>query len=117
MQKQNYIRFIFLLVLSAIEIFSGFVLWLALPRGGEGFRGGRGILASPAEFLLLERQQWLSLHDWIGVALIVVVVAHLIVHRRWIVYMTRKLLRSSGGRTASVTVPSGAGNEELLSKA
>ena len=91
MQKQNYVRFILMSVFSIIEVVSGFVLWFILPRGGEGFRGGRGPLVSRTEFLSLERQEWLNLHDWIGIALLAVVVVHVIVHRKWIAHMTRKL--------------------------
>jgi len=29
-------------LLAGFEAVSGFVLWLVLPRGGEGYMGGRG---------------------------------------------------------------------------
>ena len=93
MQKQNYIRFVLMSILSIIVVVSGFVLWLILPQG-QGFRGGRESLFTRTEFLSLDRNDWLNLHDWVGVALIVIVVVHVIVHYKWIIYMTRKLLRS-----------------------
>ena len=97
MQKQNYVRFILMSVFSIIIVASGFVTWLILPRGGEGFRGGREALVSRTEFLSLERHNWLDLHNWIGIALLVTVVIHVIVHRKWIVYMTRRLVSSRKG--------------------
>jgi uncharacterized iron-regulated membrane protein len=95
MQKQNYIRFILMSVFAVIVVISGFVLWLILPRAGEGFRGGREALVIRTEFLSLERHSWLNLHNWIGIALLVTVVIHIIVHRKWIAYMTRKLVSSN----------------------
>jgi len=94
MQKRNYIMFILLTVFSIIVTVSGFVLWLVLPRGQQGFRGGQSLLTPEAEFMSLSRDTWLSLHDWISVALIAIAVVHIVVHRRWIAYMTRKLFRA-----------------------
>ena len=97
MQKQNYVRFILMTVFSVIVTVSGFVLWLVLPQGGVRFRGGREVLISRTAFLSLERHSWLDLHDWVGIALLVVVVVHIIVHRKWIAYMTRRLINSRKG--------------------
>jgi hypothetical protein len=82
---RNYIVDIIMLLLAAFEAVSGFVLWLILPRGG-GYQGGRGL--TEATFLW-SRDTWLDLHNWVAVALVVVVVLHLVLHWRWIVYMTR----------------------------
>lgn len=114
MQKRNYAAFMLMSVFSAIEVVSGFVLWLILPRGGEGFRGGRGLVTPQAEFLSLERSQWLNLHDWVGIALIVVVVVHLVLHRKWIVCMTKKLLRLPRSKSPSIVLHSESGDEKLL---
>jgi hypothetical protein len=92
MQKQNYILFILMAVLSIIVVVSGFVIWLILPQGGEGFRGGGDGLVTRTEFLSLTRHEWVNLHDWVSVALLVIVVIHIIVHRKWLAYMTRKLI-------------------------
>ena len=43
---------------------------------------------------LYERNDWINIHDWVGVALIAIVVVHIAVHYKWIIYMTRKLLKS-----------------------
>ena len=84
---QNYILFVILLLFGLLEAVSGFVLWLALPCGSGG-RRGTGV-EDAAAFWGLPRDTWLNLHNWIGLALIVTVVIHLVLHWRWIVYMTK----------------------------
>lgn len=76
-----------------LEVLSGFVLWLALERA-DGFRGGRGATQAPGhdEFLALTRSEWIDVHDWAGVALLVIIGLHLVLHWRWIVNMTRRAL-------------------------
>jgi hypothetical protein len=76
-----------------IEVFSGFVLWLALEHG-DGFRGGRGadLPSGQDEFLAVTRSDWVDIHDWAGVALLAVIGLHLVLHWRWIVTMTRRAL-------------------------
>lgn len=83
---KNYIVFVLLSVLGLLEAVSGFVLWLALPSGG-GWRGG----GSGITFLSLSQHTWLDLHDWAAVAIIAVITIHLVLHWKWIWYMTRKL--------------------------
>jgi len=73
-------------LLGLFEGVSGFVLWLILPQAG-GYRGGRGA-ATQAAFLW-SRDTWIDLHDWIAVALLVVVVLHIILHWNWIVRMIK----------------------------
>jgi len=79
-------------VLAALEVAFGFILWLILPSGG-GYMGGRGLLTE-ATFLSWPRHSWLGFHNWLGVALLAVVLVHIIVHRKWIVSMTKKLRRN-----------------------
>ena len=87
---RNYLVNLIMFVLALFEVVSGFVLWLVLPRGG-GYMGGRG-LSTEATFLW-SRDTWLDLHNWVAVALVVVVVIHLILHWKWIVHMTKRLGR------------------------
>lgn len=83
---RNYIVDLVMFVLALLEVISGFVLWLVLPRGG-GYMGGRGLITEAT--FLWSRDTWLGLHNWIAVALLVIVILHLVLHWRWIVYMTR----------------------------
>jgi ribose/xylose/arabinose/galactoside ABC-type transport system permease subunit len=86
--RRNYFLAVFLFLLGLVEVVSGFVLWLAL-LGGQGYMGGRG-LDSEATFLW-SRGTWIDLHAVVGVMLVVVVVIHLILHRKWIFRMTKRL--------------------------
>lgn len=67
-----------------VETITGFVLWLIIPRGG----GKRGLTE---ESFIWSRDTWIDLHDWFAVALLAVLVIHLILHWKWIVYMTKKV--------------------------
>jgi hypothetical protein len=75
-----------------LQVFSGFVLWLAIPRG-DGFRGGRGDAEPPGqeEFLALTGGDWIDIHHWAAVALLVIIGVHLIFQWRWIVSVTRRM--------------------------
>jgi len=85
-KTQLYTLFLALLVLGLIETVSGFVLWLALPRGGGGHSS---VVESDSTFWALSRDTWLGLHDWVAVALIVIVVIHVVLHWKWIVNTTK----------------------------
>ena len=76
------------LVAFVIEVISGFVLWLALPRG---FGGGRG--AQEVSFIF-ERHTWLSIHDWAAVALVGFIGLHIAMHWPWIVRMSKSLFKN-----------------------
>jgi len=74
-------------LLSLVEGISGLVLWLALPSGGGLGRHGGGVCWS------ISRDTWVGWHDWVGVALAVVVVVHIIIHWKWLVRMARTCCR------------------------
>ena len=87
---RNYILFIILSLLGLAETVSGFILWFAFPQGGGG--QGRGF-SDEASFWLLTRHTWIGLHDWVAVALVVMVIIHLVMHRKWIAYMTKSFFK------------------------
>ena len=90
---QNYILFIVLFFPGLFQAVSGFVMWLALPHGGGGY--GRGGMADggSAIFWSITRDTWRGLHDWAAVALLVMIIIHLILHWKWIVYMTKSYFK------------------------
>ena len=94
MRKQtlNYLTNLIFFLLMLIETLTGFVLWLVLPHGGGGGGGKRGLTLTEETFIW-GRDTWLDLHDWFAVALLVVLVIHLILHWKWIVYMTKKVFK------------------------
>ena len=87
---RNYLVDLIMFLLALFEVVSGFVLWLILPKGG-GYRGGGGLVVETT--FLWSRDTWIAIHNWVGVALVVVVVIHLVLHWRWIVSMTKRLCR------------------------
>ena len=85
---QNYILFIFLFLLGLFQAFTGFILWFVLPRGGLG-QGRGSAAAAETTFWSLSRHDWGDIHDWVAVALLVVVIIHIILNWKWITYMTK----------------------------
>lgn len=84
---RNYILFVIMFLLALFQALSGFVLWLVLPHG-QGYRGGRGL--ELANYFWWPRDTWMDLHDWTAVALLVLVIIHLVLHWKWIVYTMKK---------------------------
>ncbi|MDD5287610.1 MAG: DUF4405 domain-containing protein [Dehalococcoidales bacterium] len=89
MRKQtlNYLVNLSFFLTMLFETVSGFILWLVLPRGV----GKRGVVTE--ERFIWDRDVWIDLHDWFAVALLVVFILHLILHWKWIVYMTKKVFK------------------------
>jgi hypothetical protein len=83
---RNYLLALGMALLALFQAVSGFVLWAVLPRG---YMGGRGEESA----FLWTRDSWINLHDWTAVALVIIVLVHVILHRRWIVWMTRSYFR------------------------
>ena len=78
-------------MLGLVEAVTGFVLWLGFPAGGggggRGWGGGGG--AGNLTFWELSKHTWIDIHDWVAVALVVLVVVHVILHWKWIARMVR----------------------------
>jgi len=76
-----------------LQVFSGFVLWLAFTEGPVGGRGAaRQLARGQEEFLALGRHDWLDLHDWTAVALMAILGLHLAMNWRWVLSVTKRLL-------------------------
>lgn len=92
----NKAALLYLVVVSAlvafvIEVVTGFVLWLGFDRGDRRYMAGRfGEWPREEEFLGMDRWAWIDIHDWVGVALLVAIAVHLVLHWRWVVSMTRR---------------------------
>jgi hypothetical protein len=74
----------FMVLAGLAEAVSGFVLWFVLPSGG----GRRGLELA---YLGLTRHAWIDIHDWMAIALIIIVIIHLLVHWKWVIRMTRQI--------------------------
>jgi predicted membrane channel-forming protein YqfA (hemolysin III family) len=74
----------FLLLLGIA--FVGLLLRFAIPSGGRG--------PQPDKWLWgLHRQDWATVHFYLALAFLVVLVIHLVLHWSWIVTCTRTLFR------------------------
>ncbi len=89
MKKQvlHYVLLVLMLLLGFIQAVSGFLLWLVIPGGHRGF----GIGQISGDFLW-SRYTWIEIHDWTALALVIVVIFHIILHRKWIIQTTKKIL-------------------------
>lgn len=81
-----YIVDVFLLFVGLACAVSGFVLW---GLGEGGYRGGRN-----AAGLATGRATWETLHKLTGVAGVVGVIVHLLLHWRWLMKMSSLLFRA-----------------------
>ena len=96
--KKYLVLAISIALLGLAQAVSGFVLWLGFPSGGggggRGWGGGGGQLA----FWEISKHTWLDIHDWVAVALTVLVVLHVILHWKWIVRMAKSFFRGTPKR-------------------
>ena len=72
---------------------SGVTSMAFLLMGSGGYQGGRNP-GFATQLLGLSRQTWSDLHTWASLVMIVGVVVHLVLHWRWIVCVTKKMLPS-----------------------
>ena len=104
--RRYWVLAISIALLSLVEAMSGFVLWLGFPAreggGGRGFGRGLGNLT----FWELSRHTWIDIHDWVAVALVILVSIHVILHWRWIVRVATSLFRGTPKILAQVPVKS-----------
>jgi len=81
---------------ALVEAVSGFVLWLVLPH--VGYQGGRGTAINQS--FILSRSDWLALHDWFALIIVLGVLLHVALHWKWIVCMVRGLWQQAFPRRA-----------------
>ncbi len=82
--KTNFWFDVTIFILFLITALTGLLLWLILP-------GGRG--SSGTIFLGLTRQSWIDLHNWIGLAMLVGVTLHLLLHWKWISCVSQRYFK------------------------
>ena len=74
------------LVFSVVTV-TGLVDWL-LPSGRSW--GRRRTLTSAVSLFSIEWHAWRDWHTWLGLAWLVIVIVHLVLHRKWIACMLRR---------------------------
>jgi len=85
---RNYILALIMLPAALFQAVSGFIIWRARHEG-DGFRGG-GIEELGEEATSLWEKHTLSdVHAWVAVALLVLLIIHIVLNWKWIVYTTK----------------------------
>lgn len=88
-------------ILAIVEAVSGFVLWLGFPQGGGGGRGwGGGLGGGQLTFWDISKYTWIDIHDWVAVALTILVIVHVVLHWKWIARMVKSLAKGVSNRLA-----------------
>ena len=96
--KTYFVLVVSMVLLCVAEAVSGFVLWLGFPSGGGGGRGWGG--GGQFIFWEISKHTWIDIHDWVAVALTVLVIIHVILHRKWIVRMAKSLFEGVSQKLA-----------------
>jgi thiosulfate reductase cytochrome b subunit len=73
------------LVSFVVVTLSGLAMMIFLP---EGVRQGR-----LQEFFGIQKGDWLKIHDWSAILLVVFVAIHLALHWDWVATMTKNILK------------------------
>jgi cytochrome b subunit of formate dehydrogenase len=102
----NYYVDIVIMISFVIAAVSGMILFFA---GSGGYQGGRNPRYAQ-EVLGISRLLWKDLHDWGGIIMLAGVFLHLVLHWKWMVCMTRNLLKKpavfGNGRARAVAAES-----------
>lgn len=89
---ERYIAAYVLFILLAVEVLSGCIIWLIIPRGsGNLFSTQAGF--GPT-FWGIQRNVWVDIHAWIAVFMIAIIIVHVFFHWRWIVNLSIDRLQS-----------------------
>jgi hypothetical protein len=88
-----YIAAVVLFILLLFESFSGFVIWLFLPRGAGDYnymKAGVG-----RTFWGLQRNIWLDLHGWVAVVILAIILIHIILNWNWVIAISKNILQGA----------------------
>lgn len=92
---EQLIASIVLFILFAVDCFSGFVLWLIVPRGALDYFGM--IHGGGRTFWGLQRNVWLDIHVWVSVLILGIIIVHIILNWRWVVGLSRRIFNGFSG--------------------
>lgn len=103
--RNNWILDAGLFLSALIAILSG-IYFLVFPDGG--YKGGRNPYYGIQ--IIFNREGWEWMHTWIGLAMVVIALIHLIFHWKWVVNTTKRIDRliverkSTGNRASRMNV-------------
>jgi hypothetical protein len=92
----NYLLEVFLFASILCIVASGYILWFVLPRGAGKhsilcLKFGYGSFGNAWTVFGWPRYAWIEIHSWIGVALAVIILVHIILHWKWILETTKRV--------------------------
>jgi len=104
-KHMNYVMAVILLVIFSANAISSFILWFILPRG-EGRHGtdysaygddlcsawGLGYPGNNVWVFTWPRYMWVDIHAWICVVAAVLIIIHLVLHWKWIIESTKRVI-------------------------
>ncbi len=91
--RNNWLMDFGLFLTAIITILSG-IYFLYLPDGG--FKGGRNPLYGIRIIFLRETWEWL--HTWIGLAMVVIALVHVIFHWKWVKSMFKRVVSGASAQ-------------------
>jgi hypothetical protein len=86
---EQFIAAVSLLVLFILDCFSGFVVWLILPRGAQDYYNMLSGIGRT--FWGLQRNIWVDIHVWLAISIISIMIIHLILNWSWVVNISKKI--------------------------
>jgi cytochrome b561 len=92
---EQFIASITLFVLFIADCFSGFVVWLILPRGALDYYNM--LSGAGRTFWGLQRNTWVDIHVWLATLILAVVIIHIVLNWRWIANVSKKLTNGIAG--------------------
>lgn len=89
MRNKNIIVNILSFFAALISLFSGIIIWLALParQGAKGRLGG----VENGLFWGVSRYDWINLHNISSLIFVGLIIAHLVLHWQWIKNMPKMI--------------------------
>ncbi|MEA3342655.1 MAG: DUF4405 domain-containing protein [archaeon] len=94
--KMNYFVDILMGFSFLITAVTGLILFFFLPGGVSH---GRYQL-----FMEITKGTWLTVHNWAGIVIIILVIIHFILHWNWMVDMTKNLFKKESRSTSHANV-------------
>jgi hypothetical protein len=92
---EQFIASIALFILFAVDCFSGFVIWLILPRGSLDYYNM--LSGAGRTYWGLQRNIWLDIHVWVSVFIVGIIIIHIILNWRWVVGLSKRILKGFRG--------------------
>lgn len=90
-----YVAAVVLFILFLFESFSGFVVWLILPRGTVDYY--QMVHDLGRTFWGLQRNVWVDIHAWVAVTILGIILIHIIMNWNWVVSVSKKILYGISG--------------------